>query len=239
MSASGLDETSLAIVVPARGGSKRLAGKNIRPLAGRPLLAYTLDAIREADLAAPAAVSTEDPEIARVAERHGTRVIVRPQELATDTASTEGVLMHALGVFAREGITPAWVMTLQPTSPFLDGATIRAFAAEIARAPELQDCLMSVTEDHGDYWLMADGGRLTRLFPDAPRRQQDRRPLFLENSAIYVARVATLAATGSVIGGIVRGLPIDPLAGFDIHTESDLRMAEAILTVRRKRTITT
>ena len=223
----------MVVVVPARGGSKRLPGKNLRRLAGRPLLTHTFEAIQDSGLDVPVAVSTDDPAIAGVADQHGVRVITRPEALATDTASTESALIHALDVFAEEGVTTDWVMSLQPTSPFRNGAVIRAFAEEVARAPEAQDCLMSVTEDRGDYWLMEKGGRITRLLPDAPRRQQDRRPLYIENSAVYVARVSALRRTGSVISGRVRGLPIDPLLGFDIHTEADFRVAEAIALAQR------
>jgi CMP-N-acetylneuraminic acid synthetase len=228
----------MVIVVPARGGSKRLPGKNIRLLAGRPLLAHTLFAIRNAGLGIPFAVSTDDSAIARVAEQHDARVIDRPGALASDTASTESVLVHALGFFKAEGVTPSWIMSLQPTSPFLGGMTIRAFAEAISLSPDAQDCLMSVTEDRGDFWLMQERGLLNRLFPGAPRRQQDRKPLYLENSAIYIVRVSTLLETGSVIGGRVRGFPIDPMCGFDIHNEWDLRVAEAILSVSPERPVT-
>lgn len=215
------------VVVPARGGSKRVPGKNIRPLGGRPLLAHTLACAVSADLGCPIIVSTEDPAIADVARSCGVAVIDRPAALATDTASTEDVLLHVLD--AMSPARPEWVITLPPTAPFRRASTLRRFTDAIAGAPELQDCLMSVTEDRGDFWTLSADGSLGRLFPNAPRRQQDRAPLYLENSAIYVTRVAALEATRSVLGNRVRGIAIDRLEGFDINDELDFAIAEALL----------
>ena len=218
----------MIIAVPARGGSKRVPRKNLQPLGGVPLLAHTLRAVAGAGLDAPVFVSTEDAEIAALATEYGVRVVDRPPDLAEDAASTESVLLHVLDAFAGEGVAPTWIMTLPPTAPFRRAETIQAFADEVRRHPEAQDCLISVTEDRGDHWLMEKGGMLRRLFPDAPRRQQDRAPLYEENSAVYVTRVKTLRATGSILGRRVRGLPIDALEAFDINTERDLQIAEAI-----------
>lgn len=219
----------MIVVVPARGGSKRLPGKNIHPLAGRPLLEHTLSAVRKARLAFPVFVSTDDDAIAAVAHRcEGVQIIKRPVELATDSASTESVLLHVLDSLMPNGITPEWIMTIPPTSPFRKSETIRRFAEAVLAEPDAQDCLMSVTENRGDFWMTERNGLLTRLFPNAPRRQQDRTPLYEENSAIYVSKVSALRETGSILGGRVRGLVIPPIEGFDINTIDDLRLAEYI-----------
>lgn len=218
----------MLIVIPARGGSKRVPRKNIQPLAGVPLLAYTLAAAVAAELSAPPLVSTEDAEIAAVATAWGAAVIERPAALAADTASTEAVLLHALEQAERQrAIT--WVMTLPPTSPFRSAATIRRFAALATQDDISADCIMSVTENRGDFWRMSSDGRLHRLFPNAPRRQQDREPLYEENSAVYLTRAAALRETGSILGRGVAGLAIPPREAFDINTADDLRLAEAVV----------
>ena len=145
----------MIIAVPARGGSKRVPRKNLQPLAGVPLLAHTLRAVAGAGLDAPVFVSTEDAEIAALATEYGVRVVDRPPDLAEDAASTEAVLLHVLDTVAGEGVAPTWIMTLPPTAPFRRAETIRAFADEVRRHPEAQDCLISVTEDRGG--LLADG----------------------------------------------------------------------------------
>jgi CMP-N,N'-diacetyllegionaminic acid synthase len=213
-------------VIPARGGSKRAPRKNIRPLGEQPLLAYTIAAARDADLGDATFVSTEDPEIASVAKRWGARVLARPGSLATDAASTEGVLLHALDEAAKAGWYPKWIVTLPPTSPFRRATTIRFFMDHAATSGA--DCLLSLTETRASLWRSGSDGKIARLFADAPRRQQDRAPLYEENSAIYVTAAPALRATGSVLGTSQQGVAIDPIEGFDINSELDFVIAEAL-----------
>jgi CMP-N-acetylneuraminic acid synthetase len=90
------------------------------------------------------------------------------------------------------------------------------------------DCLLSLTETRASLWRSGVDGRIARLFPDAPRRQQDRAPLYEENSAIYLTAVPALRATGSVLGTSQRGIAIDPIEGFDINSELDFVIAEML-----------
>ncbi len=220
----------MIVVIPARGGSKRVKGKNLRPLAGVPLVKRAVNIAIESGFASAVYVSTESQEIAKIAEAAGARIILRPMEFAKDTASTESVVLHVLEILANEGLTPEWVMTLPPTSPFRKISSILEMISLINREPEAQDCLMSVTEERGDFWRMNNTeSSITRLFPDAPRRQQDRNPLYEENSAIYLTKSAALQETGSILGNRVRGFPIDPLEAFDINTELDFKIAEAMI----------
>jgi CMP-N,N'-diacetyllegionaminic acid synthase len=213
-------------VIPARGGSKRAPRKNIRALGDEPLLAYTIAAAHEAGLGDATLVSTEDAEIAAVATKLGCRVMPRPDALATDAASTESVLLHALDEAAKAGWHPKWIVTLPPTSPFRRATTIRFFLDHAASSRV--DCLFSVTATRASLWHLGADGKIARLFPDAPRRQQDRAPLYEENSAIYVTAVPALRATGSVLGRSQQGVAIDPVEGFDINSELDFVVAEAL-----------
>jgi CMP-N-acetylneuraminic acid synthetase len=223
------EQDKMIIVIPARGGSKRLPHKNIQNLQGKPLLYHTLDAIAASGLNCPVFVSTDDDHIACLASVYsGVKVIMRPEMLASDTASTESVLLHVLDVVGEDGINPKWLMTLPPTSPFRSPETIRRFAETVQREPDAQDCLMSTTENRGDFWQMKSDGTLIRLFPDAPRRQQERTPLFEENSAVYISRVTILRDTGTIIGGRIRGHVIPALEGFDINTAEDMKLANYI-----------
>lgn len=230
-----MTDESCVFVVPARGGSKRIPRKNILSLSGKPLITYTLEAAKGTGLQFPILVSTEDAEIARVSqETLGIKIVMRPSALATDKASTEGVLLHVLDFLGEMGECPHWVITLPPTSPFRSSNTIRRFVEEIRRAPEAQDCLMSVTENRGDFWQRQPDGTFTRLFKDAPRRQQERESLYEENSAIYVTRVEALRETGSILGRKVRALELDQIEGFDINNSFDVRVAEALLQIGRE-----
>ena len=162
----------MIIVIPARGGSKRLPRKNIRPLGGKPLLAYTIEAALEADIAAPVIVSTEDEEIAGISRKYGAEVMIRPRELGADDSPTEAALLNVLDGKEKEGVRPEWIMTLSPTSPFRSSQTIRMFRDAALGAGDGVDCYMSVSEDRRDFWRLEESGFLQRLFPAAPRRQQ-------------------------------------------------------------------
>jgi CMP-N,N'-diacetyllegionaminic acid synthase len=216
-------------LIPARGGSKRVPLKNIRQLGGQPLIAYTIAAAREAGLGHATLVSTDSAEIAEAATRSGCRALPRPAALATDVASTEAVLVHALDEAEKEGWRPTWLLTLPPTSPFRRGRTIRFFIDHIEECRA--DCMFSVTESRAFLWRCDAAGAMAPLFPDAPRRQQDRAPLYEENSAIYLTSVAALRATGSVLGNIRQAVAIDPIEGFDINTELDFAIASALVGV--------
>lgn len=220
--------TRSIVVIPARGGSKRVPRKNIALLAGKPLLAYSIDQVRAAGLLPQTYVSTEDQEIADVARQCGAQVIARPIELASDQAGTESVLLHALQTLCPTNDCYDHVVTLPPTSPLRRAETIARFV-QMATRQNGADCFMSVTETRGDFWLRDTDGHSSRLFPDAPRRQQDRIPMFEENSAIYVTRIAALLRTGSILGESVELVPIDPIEALDINTATDLMMAEGIL----------
>jgi len=220
---------NMIVVIPARGGSKRIPKKNITPLLGKPLLEYTLDAVFKAGLDCPIYVSTDDDEIADIAANYNSVFVVkRPANIASDEASTESVLQHVLDSLISVRDAPEWVMTLPPTSPFRTHETIQQFVDIVLSSTVTQDCLMSVTENRGDFWVRSEDDGLVRLFSDAPRRQQERLPLFEENSAIYITKVSSLKKTGSILGESVRSISIPYIEGFDINTIDDLKVAECL-----------
>ena len=220
-------------IIPARGGSKRIPRKNIAPLLGRTLLDYTLDAALGALERASVFVSTDDDEIAAVAQAAGVGVVRRPPQIATDAASTESALLHALAQPALARLAPSWVLTLPPTSPLRDAAVVSDFMRRADVGREDVDCYFSVTENRGDFWRLQGDGAWTRLFPDAPRRQQDREPLYEENSAIYLTRRAALSETGSILGRKAVGIPIPREAAVDVNDALDLDLAGHLLSRRR------
>ena len=218
------------IVIPARGGSKRIHHKNIALLQGKPLIQYTIDCVSDAGLFDFLSVSTEDSTIAQIAKLNGVRVFNRPLELAKDNTSTEMALINSLDQFENDGNgLPEWIMTLPPTSPLRSASSLTSFIEKLDSVSKDIDCLMSVTENRGDFWSFGSNGNFQRLFPDAPRRQQDRTPLFEENSSIYLTRVAALKETGSILGRKVIGIPISNYEGLDINTPDDLQLAEVLI----------
>ena len=206
--------------------------KNLALLAGKPLLSYSIEAAIESAVCDLIIVSTDSTDIGEHAARYGVRVLERPAELARDTVSTESVLLHVLDECGRSGEIWEHVLTLPPTSPLRSAKTIRGFVEYWWTVLDRFDAMITVTEDRGDHWQRAAEGSLLRLFPAAPRRQQDRQPLYEENSAIYVTKAESLRATGSILGGTVTGWVMDRLEAIDINDSVDLAIAECFLRLR-------
>lgn len=213
---------SVLTIIPARGGSKRVIGKNMRIVGGHPMLWWTIAAAKDAGLTP--VVSSESDEILTFASSEGCTCIRRPLALCADDASTESCLIHALDYM---GLNWQWVLCLPPTSPLRTAATIRTVLER--ERPVEADCIMTTTEYRGDLWH-ANGKWLLRSQAGAPRRQQDRVPLWEENSACYLVRSQSLWMTKSVLGyGNVIGVPISKTEAWDVNDETDLMIADVLL----------
>lgn len=213
-------------VIPARGGSKGIARKNIVPMAGRPLLAYTIDTARAADSLDRFVVSTDDAEIAEVARQHGAGVVDRPRELATDEARTEPVLLHAADTLAAQGFEAEIVVTLEPTSPLRTPALVDRCVSRYREGG--CDAVLTVVPNHAIVGRL-HGERFEPFIDDAPRRRQEREPLYEESSTVYVTGVKALRETGHLYGTDAVAVVVDPQEAVDIDSELDLRIVEALL----------
>lgn len=221
-----LSAHSFLAVVPARGGSKAVPRKNIRPLGGRPLLLHTLEQVAAVSEIDCCVVSTDDEEIAGIARRAGVRVVERPPELSGDTAPTEWALLHALDVLEAEGHRFDYVLVLEPTSPFRRPETIRKCMRRIS--DDDGESLVTLLETRASLGRIV-AGRFRPLVPGAPRRRQDREPLYEESSTVYVARVDFLRRTGSLVCDDWLAVVVDPEEAVDINTPLDFEIAEAVL----------
>lgn len=220
-------------VIPARAGSKRLPGKNLRPLLGKPLLVH---AIRSA-LAAPGLdrviVSTDGEEIAEVARAAGAEVVARPAELAGDDARTEQALAHVLETIAAAGgDLPEYVVTLEPTSPLRTAALIER-CIEHARAEEA-DSVITVVETKDVFGRFSNTGAFELLDAVQPWPVAERLPVYRNSSTVYVTRASVLRAGGPVVGGKLRAVVVQPEEAVDIDTLADFLFAEALLRSRER-----
>ena len=219
------------VVIPARGGSKGIPHKNIYKIAGKPLLEYAIESMSGVAYEGDLVVSTDDTMIAEVAAKHKEVIIVkRPDEISNDTAKTEAALIHALQ-YMKDTYNKEYdaVVTLQPTSPLRTGETIQKFLENYELNIEKFDALLTLSEDRSDFWTKKEDGSYGRLFPNAPRRRQEREPLYVENSAIYVTSKESLLETNSVLGYHVNGFVIDVKEAVDINEFSDIALAESLL----------
>lgn len=226
-------------VIPARGGSKGVPGKNNRPLGGRPLIAYTIDAARHSRLLSHFLVSTDSPEIARVAVAHGAPVIERPSALATDEAPMVGVVRHALEEMERRlDCRFDWVATLQPTTPFRAASDIDA-AVELLRETGADSVLgvVRLYDAHPVRVKRIVGGRLHpyAFDEDEASRRQDLPPAYIRNGAIYLTR-RDVVDRGSLRGEEQVPFEMPAERSVNIDEPIDFLLAEAVLQTASART---
>jgi CMP-N-acetylneuraminic acid synthetase len=221
---------SILTVIPARGGSKGIPQKNIYPLNRKPLLVYTIDALRSCHSEMFITVSTDNEEIASIAKKEGIYIISRPDEFSSDTASTESVLLHALDYMKlKEKIEFEYVLTAQPTSPFRKTETIDNFINEFMSVKNTYNAQLTLHEDYSDFWIKTKKHKFERLYPDAPRRRQDRSPLYVENSCLYLTDTNILKQTKSILGSKCNGFVIHGNEILDINEMKDIEIAEIIM----------
>lgn len=216
-------------IIPARGGSRRLPGKNLLPVAGKALLVHTVEHALGAASVHRVVVSTDDPAIAETARRAGAEVIDRPAALAGDDSPSEAALLHALDVLeAREEYRPELVVFLQATAPVRTPGDVDRAVARL-RA-EGADSLLSVVESRRFLWRLEDEGPTPFNYDPRNRpRTQDRRPEYHENGSIYVVKTAVLRKTGDRLGGRVALYPMADECFVDVDGPLDLALAEAVL----------
>jgi CMP-N-acetylneuraminic acid synthetase len=232
-----VSELGVVAIVPARGGSRGLPRKNLRLLAGHPLLGWSIAAGRTAASVGRVIVSTDDEETAAVARSYGAEVpFLRPPELARDDTPDLPVFEHALAWLAREcGVEPELLVQLRPTSPFRPTGMVDE-AIALIRAHPGADSLRAVTapsQTPYKMWRLRGpvldpllGSMQDELF-NAPRQKLP--PVYWQTGHIDVVRPATILAQRSMSGRRVVPLVVEPRYAVDIDTLEQLELAEWLL----------
>lgn len=223
----------LLAVIPARGGSKRLPGKNIRPLGGRPLISWSIEAASRLAAVCDTLVTTDDARIAEVATAAGALVPwLRPADLATDTAGSAEVCLHALDWYEHAHGSIDGLLLLQPTTPYRRHATmlrgISLYESEGCR-PVVG---VSPAQTHPMWCMRVNGSHMQPYFAKdgLDLRSQDLPPAYAVCGAFYLISPRDLRTHRSFHPADAVPLVIeDPLESIDIDTEMDWRVAEACL----------
>jgi CMP-N,N'-diacetyllegionaminic acid synthase len=219
------------VVIPARGGSKGLPGKNIRPLNGKPLIHYTIEAAREVFPDDRICITTDSEEIRTVARETGIPVpFLRPNYLARDTATSYDVLLHALEYYSQNGIEIDTLILLQPTSPLRKGQQV----AEAIKcySPEI-DMVVSVKHtDANPYYVLKEENEQGFLVPSKTgtfTRRQDCPEVYELNGAIYVINRKSLEKSN--LAGFTRTVKyvMDKMSSVDIDDLIDFELAELLV----------
>ena len=227
-----LNGKRVVAVIPARGGSKSIPGKNIRPLGGKPLLAWSIEIAQQVSEIDRIIVSTDDAEIASVGRAHGAEVYARPPHLATDEALVIDALKDLLQTLRAEGETPEWVILLEPTCP-------------LRSADDVRDCLKLVA--HGVFDSVAtfkdaelNPHRAWRLVDDVPEvfidgavpwlPRQKLPKAYQLNGAVYLFRASLLAQEAkSLLVGKLGAVLMPRERSQDIDDGVDFAVVEAFL----------
>ncbi len=224
-------------IITARGGSKGVPRKNIRPVCGKPLIAYSIEAALEIrNRLYRIVVSTDDAEIAEISRQYGAEVpFVRPSELAADKTPTLPVLQHAVRfVEEQDKIHLDWVLLLQPTSPLRRKEDILA-ALELAQLGGC-DSVISVVQSpiHPLFMKRIGNGQLlpfsdVLVEKEGTRRQEAQPPAYIRNGAIYLTRRDVLIERNSIWGRFIRPYVMPPERSVNVDSEMDLKLAELML----------
>lgn len=218
-----IGERKVLALIPARGGSQRLPGKNILSVCGRPLLAWSIDAARGSRCIDRVVLSSEDEAIIAAARACGCEVpFRRPDVLASDTASTTDVVLHALDALPGYDV----VVLLQPTSPLRTASDIDAACEKFATS-SAPACVSVSRVEQNPYWMYRlgdDDALLPIIEPSEAARRQDLPDVYMLNGAVYIAATAWLRQTRTFLtrDTVAHVMPVD--RALDIDTAADLEV---------------
>ncbi|HEX2317261.1 MAG TPA: acylneuraminate cytidylyltransferase [Thermomonospora sp.] len=219
---------SVACVIPARGGSKGIPRKNLALVGGRPLVVRAVTAALAAPRVDVVVVSTDDAEIASVAAAAGARVVMRPEDLSGDTASSESALLHALD---QLGSDPEVTVMVQCTSPFIDPADLDAAVGLVLDGRA--DSVFSGLETHEFQWRSVGDRGVTGVGHDPAHRprRQDRAPHYRETGAFYVMRTSGLREHRHRFFGRIEVQRVPAAHAVEVDEPADLDLVRALATV--------
>lgn len=217
-------------IIPARGGSKGVPRKNIRLLAGKPLIAWTIEAAKSSEHISRLILSSDDEEILTIAKNFGCEVpFIRPKEYASDESSAIDVVMHAMNALQE---SYDYLVYLQPTSPLkrtkdIDGAIAKCIKSKV------DTCVSVTSPDKSPYWSfrLDDENKLIPLIPweDKNTRRQDVPESYILNGAIYVAKTEAILKHRSFIHKDTIGFYMPRNRSVDVDAELDFVIAEYLL----------
>ena len=224
----------ILFVIPARGGSKGIPGKNIKPMGGIPLICRSIDIARKFVGDKDICVTTDSNEIIEVVKQHGMEVpFKRPDYLATDTASSYDVLIHALDFYKEKGIEYDWMVLLQPTTPFRKEDDLRKM---LDMMNDDLDMVVSVkeaeTNPYYNCYAVNEEGYLRKFIKTQSAgygRQQVKPAIYEKNGSVYVIKISSLRKQKINDFEKVHFYEMNKVYSIDLHEPLDWIFAEAVL----------
>jgi N-acylneuraminate cytidylyltransferase len=220
-------------LIPARGGSKRIPGKNFRELGGHPLLAYSIASAWDSGVCDRVICSTDSPEIAAIAKAYGAEVPgLRPAELATDNAHDIGFVRHAIDTWCDD--ESEFITLLRPPNPLRRGESIASALQELTQSAWADSirAMRPVAEHPGKMWRISDSGEATTYLSQGGAYNgptQDLERLYVQSSALEIVRIAAVLDHNSIAGDRVLALELPGSEGLDLNTDLDWTAMETLV----------
>ena len=226
-----LNNMNIIALIPARGGSKGIPNKNIKEFAGKPLIIHTIEYALNCKLLKNVVVSTDDPKIINIVKKSGAKVIKRPTELATDTATTESAIDHYVKSSKEK---PDIIVLLQVTSPLRPRDSLKEALTKFHAGG--YDSLLSICPTHRFFWKVAKNEIALAEYNYIRRpRRQDIKSIdmrFMENGSIYIFTCKHFEKTGNRLGGKIGYVEWPDEYSIEIDTLLDFKLAEQIYNIQ-------
>jgi N-acylneuraminate cytidylyltransferase len=228
---------SIIAIIPARGGSKGIPRKNIKMIAGKPLIAHTIECAKKASCIDYVFVSTDDKEIAEISKKYGAIVIMRPAEISGDTASSEAALLYTLNRLRVDEYYPDITVFLQCTSPLTSPEDIEE-VVKLVKNPHI-DCAFAVASFHHFIWSHDVDGNVIEINHDKNVRQmrQDRHSNYIETGAIYAMKTEGFRNARHRFFGNLAMYRMPQERSIEIDTPTDFEIAEMLIRKRDRNKI--
>lgn len=220
-------DKKIITIIPARGGSKGIPGKNIIDIAGKPLIGWSIEQSKKTALISDTYVSTNDDDIAEVAKKYGAKIIRRPDELCMDDSTSESALIHALSYLnEQEQIVPDYLVFLQATSPLRNSEDLNN--AILKLIAEDADSLFSGSKFDDFLFWEKDKNMLKSVNYDYLNRgrRQERLQQFVENGSIYIFKPQILLENKNRLGGKIAIYEMDFWQTWEIDSIEDIELIE-------------
>ena len=221
-----IDYLNIVALIPARGGSKGIPGKNIKNFEGKPLISHSIEYAQDSKLVREIYVSTDDNQIAHISKTAGSKIIKRPAEFATDTSTTESVIKHALNNIDN---TPDIIILLQPTSPLRPEKSLDPIINKFIDGG--YDSLLSLSPSNNFFWnINADKASAEYDFLNRKRRQDitPNEKKYFENGSVYIFTKEHFELVNNRLGGKIGYVIFPEEYSYEIDVPKDLIILEQL-----------
>ena len=221
-----IDYINIIAIIPARGGSKGIPGKNIKNFEGKPLISHSIEYAKDSKLINEIYVTTDDEQIAHISKTAGAKIIIRPAELATDTSTTESAIKHALNNIDK---SPDIIVLLQPTSPLRPKKSLDTAINKLINGN--YDSLLSLSPSNSFFWSLNSDKATAEYDYSNRKRRQDIAPdekKYFENGSIYIFTKEHFESTNNRLGGKIGYVIFPEEYGYEIDVPKDLIILEQL-----------